>query len=189
LTIILIANAKTGACCTAKDFREAIEEHENEKQGKTKAAVEKKKKATAGKKIAKEVEKGVAKALMDKKQLFPSSRCCSCKKEGEKSCFFPLTAPWRSNKKTQEAKRVGRRAHCDRARGRCVPINPPIDDEGNDRPPPPLKSMIGVDVEGFQPSPFQPAGEAGRPLPMPPTSCQLPPLRPCPSPGFAENLL
>ena len=38
-----IPNAKAGACCTAKDFREAIEECENEKQGKTKAAVRKKK--------------------------------------------------------------------------------------------------------------------------------------------------
>ena len=37
-----IPNAKTGACCAAKDFREATEEHENEKQGKTKAAVGKK---------------------------------------------------------------------------------------------------------------------------------------------------
>jgi hypothetical protein len=38
-----IPNTKTGACCAAKEFREAIKEHENEKQGKTKAAVEKKK--------------------------------------------------------------------------------------------------------------------------------------------------
>jgi hypothetical protein len=38
-----IPNAKTGACCAAKEFREAIKEHENEKQGKTKAAVGKKK--------------------------------------------------------------------------------------------------------------------------------------------------
>jgi hypothetical protein len=58
-----IPNAKTGACCAAKDFREAIEECENEKQGKTKAAVGGKK-AASGKKIAKEVEKGVAKVLV-----------------------------------------------------------------------------------------------------------------------------
>jgi hypothetical protein len=29
-----------------------------------------------------------------------------------------------------------------------IPINPPIDDEEDDRPPLPLKSVIGVDVEG-----------------------------------------
>jgi hypothetical protein len=53
-----------------------------------------KKKAAAGKKIAKEVEKGVAKALMEKEL-----RCCSCNKEDEESYFLPLTAPWCSNKK------------------------------------------------------------------------------------------
>jgi hypothetical protein len=135
------SNTKTGACCTAKDFREAIAACENEKKGKTMAATERRE-ATAGIKIAKEVERGVAKALMDK-----SPAVARAKKNPNKAASSPL------NLKPPGAPTKKRKRRCEWDDEHVatepedgIPINPPIDDEEDDRPPPPLQSMIEVDV-------------------------------------------
>jgi hypothetical protein len=99
------------------------------------------KKAAAGKEIAKEVEKGVAKVLMDKSPA--AARATKKPKEAASSPSQPPGAPTKKRKRRSEwgDENVATEPED------CIPINPPIDDEEDDRPPPPLKSVSEVDVD------------------------------------------
>ena len=105
------------------------------------AATERKETA-AGKKIAKEVEKGVAKALMDK-----SPAAARATKKPKKAASSPSQPPGAPTKKRKRRSEWDDEHVATEPEG-GIPIHPPIDDEGDDRPPPPLNSMIEVDVEG-----------------------------------------
>jgi hypothetical protein len=84
-----------------------------------------KKKAAAGKKIAKEVEKGIAKVLMDKS---PAAARVTKKSKKEESCFFSLTAPGAPTKKCKRRSEWGD-GHVATEPEDGAPINPPIEDE------------------------------------------------------------